>query len=502
MNLNTTTISAIHASGLSVDSDIYFTTDTAEKKFWRIDNYDISSLDDGEKVLINGVGQRFKPFVQDYVNAKWFGAKGDGVTDDKVAIQAAVDFAILYHMGEILFPAGTYMVSDTIEITITSFVTKGAITIKGVGKKSTIFKGITFNSFISNDFTFYSESEPLLINHISNLLFSVTPLTWPIFHVKAKPDLNSYVSFEHLSIKGNSCKKGWYTNNEEELPKINYYYLDSPVYEFTGIKLELTAIFHLEDVEIINCNICVHCAGALVFNMNNFVIGGAYGANSSYIGIFTEVNTFTITNSSGQSIINSIYCNNITLTNGRITYCAHKGIDFGQGSLLTIRSVDFEQNGSAVLEDSIMVGDQETGAVFIRKDVVNEDTNFNEYNSNIKYGVALINIYDCWFEANDGYTFYTEPGQNNIINFTGCKFNVGSLYMLGVCIDLIGNGIIQGTKKVNINGCISRLSFFYIKSTYSIIIASDMTASTTASFNDLDSINKRTIGMNTTSEPY
>ncbi|MEI6596386.1 MAG: glycosyl hydrolase family 28-related protein [Bacteroidota bacterium] len=501
MNLNTTTISAIHASGLSVDSDIYFTTDTAEKKFWRIDNYDISSLDDGEKVLINGVGQRFKPFVQDYVNAKWFGAKGDGVTDDKVAIQAAVDFAILYHMGEILFPAGTYMVSDTIEITITSFVTDGAITIKGVGKKSTIFQGITSKTNFASKYTFFGETEPSGFHVPSLLGFNL----WPIFHVKADPDLNSYVSFEHLSVRGNNIfvKKGWYTFNEEGEPKVNYYWLDNDFNcELTGIKLELTAIFYLEDVEIINCHICVHCAGALVFNMNNFVIGGAYGANSTYIGIFTEVNTFTITNSSGQPKIKNIYCNTITLTNGRITYCAHKGIDFGQGSLLTIRSVDFEQNGSAVLEDSIMVGDQETGAVFIRKDVVNEDTNFNEYNSNIKYGVALINIYDCWFEANDGYTFYTEPGQNNIINFTGCKFNVGSLYMLGVCIDLIGNGIIQGTKKVNINGCISRLSFFYIKSTYSIIIASDMTASTTASFNDLDSINKRTIGMNTTSEPY
>ncbi len=468
MNLNTTTISAIHASGLSVDSDIYFTTDTAEKKFWRIDNYDISSLDDGEKVLINGVGQRFKPYVQDYVNAKWFGAKGDGVTDDKVAIQAAVDFAILYHMGEILFPAGTYMVSDTIEITITSFVTKGAITIKGVGKKSTIFQGITSKTNFASKYTFFGETEPSGFHVPSLLGFNL----WPIFHVKADPDLNSYVSFEHLSVRGNNIfvKKGWYTFNEEGEPKVNYYWLDNDFNcELTGIKLELTAIFYLEDVEIINCHICVHCAGALVFNMNNFVIGGSYGANSSYIGIFTEVNTFTITDSLGETNEIHVYCNTITLTNGRITYCAHKGIDFGQGSLLTIRSVDFEQNGSLIKnEQGNTIGDEFTGAVFIRNDV------------NQEHAVVLINIYDCWFEANKGYTFYTVPEQNTILNFHGSHFNAGGTYThyeaLGVSLDIRG-GSNSGVKKINIIGCVNLMRTynaytFFINANYSVVIAS------------------------------
>jgi Pectate lyase superfamily protein len=455
MNLNTTTISAIHASGLSVDSDIYFTTDTAEKKFWRIDNYDISSLDDGEKVLINGVGQRFKPFVQDYVNAKWFGAKGDGVTDDKVAIQAAVDFAILYHMGEILFPAGTYNVSNTIEIPITNFVTDGAITIKGVGKKSTIFQGITSNFNFSNTLDFFGEAEPVGF-YIPNLLSPPPPDTWPVFHVKADPTLNSYVSFEHLSVRGNNFfKKGWYTFKSEK-PKVNYYWLDQSIYELTGIKLELTAIFHLEDVEIINCHKCLHCIGALVFNINNFVIGGAYGGSESYCGIYTEHGTFSVYN---------IYSNAITLTNGRITYCAHKGIDFGQGSLLTIRSVDFEQNGSLINnEQGNPIGDIYTGAVFIRNDVNQEQT------------VALINIYDCWFEANKGYTFYTVPEQNTILNFYGSHFNAGGGYTqyqaLGVSLDIRG-GSNSDVKNIKINGCNSLLTNFIINANHSVIISSN-----------------------------
>jgi len=457
MNLNITTISAINSStGLSY-KDIYFTTDTSEKKFWKIDPYDTTSINDGVTVLNSSdtPAKRFKPYVQDYVNAKWFGTKGDGVTDDKVAIQAAVDFAILYHMGEILFPAGTYNVSNTIEIPITNFVTDGAITIKGVGKKSTIFQGITSNFNFSNTLDFFGEAEPVGF-YIPNLLSPPPPDTWPIFHVKADPTLNSYVSFEHLSVRGNNFfKKGWYTFKSEK-PKVNYYWLDQSIYELTGIKLELTAIFHLEDVEIINCHKCLHCIGALVFNINNFVIGGAYGGSESYCGIYTEHGTFSVYN---------IYSNAITLTNGRITYCAHKGIDFGQGSLLTIRSVDFEQNGSLINnEQGNPIGDIYTGAVFIRNDVNQEQT------------VALINIYDCWFEANKGYTFYTVPEQNTILNFYGSHFNAGGGYTqyqaLGVSLDIRG-GSNSDVKNIKINGCNSLLTNFIINANHSVIISSN-----------------------------
>jgi len=44
-------------------------------------------------------------------NVRDFGAKGDGVTDDRVAIQAAVDNAVAAGMGGIFFPEGTFIVS-------------------------------------------------------------------------------------------------------------------------------------------------------------------------------------------------------------------------------------------------------------------------------------------------------------------------------------------------------------------------------------------------------
>jgi hypothetical protein len=50
-------------------------------------------------------------------NVKDFGAVGDGVTDDRLAIQAAIDDAVTNDKGGVLFPPGTYRVSRT---TVTS----------------------------------------------------------------------------------------------------------------------------------------------------------------------------------------------------------------------------------------------------------------------------------------------------------------------------------------------------------------------------------------------
>lgn len=44
------------------------------------------------------------------VNVKWFGAKGDGITDDTLAIQASIDA----NVGSLLIPPGTYVVAGLV----------------------------------------------------------------------------------------------------------------------------------------------------------------------------------------------------------------------------------------------------------------------------------------------------------------------------------------------------------------------------------------------------
>ena len=57
---------------------------------------------------------RWKRSYQGEVNAKWFGAVGDGVTADSAAIQAALDYVDRQGGGKVFLPKGTYLLeSDT-----------------------------------------------------------------------------------------------------------------------------------------------------------------------------------------------------------------------------------------------------------------------------------------------------------------------------------------------------------------------------------------------------
>ena len=64
-----------------------------------------------------GISRTVESRLRDRVSVKDFGAKGDGVTDDRVALQAAIDSAMA--SGEVLyFPAGTYMTSDRLRFQV------------------------------------------------------------------------------------------------------------------------------------------------------------------------------------------------------------------------------------------------------------------------------------------------------------------------------------------------------------------------------------------------
>jgi len=58
----------------------------------------------------------FDPLDAGIVSVKDFGARGDGVTDDTAAIQAAIDSVYLSNGGIVKFPTGRYIVSATIEV--------------------------------------------------------------------------------------------------------------------------------------------------------------------------------------------------------------------------------------------------------------------------------------------------------------------------------------------------------------------------------------------------
>ncbi|MBP1996852.1 glycosyl hydrolase family 28-related protein [Paenibacillus eucommiae] len=87
---------------------IYYVTDYGQEGHFYYDSADSVSVDNTGTILVSSGGARFKRiFDRCSVDVKWFGAKGDGSTDDSLAINSANAFAASIG-ARLVFPAGTY----------------------------------------------------------------------------------------------------------------------------------------------------------------------------------------------------------------------------------------------------------------------------------------------------------------------------------------------------------------------------------------------------------
>lgn len=80
------------------------------------------------------VSRTFQSKMSDTVSAKDFGAKGDGTTDDSIAIQAAIDYVAGLNGGTVVFPHGTY---------VCNVILKSGVTLKS----DAMMYQATFNGF-------------------------------------------------------------------------------------------------------------------------------------------------------------------------------------------------------------------------------------------------------------------------------------------------------------------------------------------------------------------
>jgi hypothetical protein len=121
--------------------------------------------------------------LRDFVSVKDFGAKGDGITDDTVAIQKALTDSATTG-GAILFPSGTYILSSTLTIS------DKPIVLLGQGMEVTILKwtgvgmvganGITYTNavaqvpFIIQDMSLVGVPNPASASTLAGVAVSVT----------------------------------------------------------------------------------------------------------------------------------------------------------------------------------------------------------------------------------------------------------------------------------------------------------------------------------------
>lgn len=139
-----TTVAGLRLTTSPTASAIYHTTDYG-KGDWYYDATDVSSADNTGTILVAGT-KRFKRIYAGALNPKWFGAKGDGVTDDI----AAFDLMIAANPvgGHVTIPAGDFRISRTL-------VLPKGISLDGDGNGA----GIILNSQINPTTSFPADSD-------------------------------------------------------------------------------------------------------------------------------------------------------------------------------------------------------------------------------------------------------------------------------------------------------------------------------------------------------
>ncbi len=130
MALIQSTLNQLRTASALSPTDQYYTTDLGQEGFWYEDGTGSPTDDNTGTVLFNtsGTNQIFRRvFDAGFVNAKWFGAKGDGIVDDTSSIQAALEFIsktndpyadneASFGGGTVFLPRGVYMVTYTLMI--------------------------------------------------------------------------------------------------------------------------------------------------------------------------------------------------------------------------------------------------------------------------------------------------------------------------------------------------------------------------------------------------
>lgn len=108
----TTTMTDLRALRKNRRNAVYFITDPGHEGHFVYDPSDTAAADNTGTVLVSTEGFRFKRVSEsDYINVKWFGARGDGSGDDIPFIQKAIDYAAASSIRTVYFPAGTYQIA-------------------------------------------------------------------------------------------------------------------------------------------------------------------------------------------------------------------------------------------------------------------------------------------------------------------------------------------------------------------------------------------------------
>jgi hypothetical protein len=164
------TLSEIRLLSGNLVSDYFYTTDLGQEGNWYYDSTDTTSADNTGTVLVTSDGKRIKRTLQNLISPLWFGAKGDGVTNDTLTLKAAlslelpvdgmgltykIDSEIIIYNKDILINnlkvlVGSFSNSSALVFGSNTVVQQGTITADGAGGTVTnqASNKLTFSSVV------------------------------------------------------------------------------------------------------------------------------------------------------------------------------------------------------------------------------------------------------------------------------------------------------------------------------------------------------------------
>jgi hypothetical protein len=95
---------------------------------FRYDSTDTTTADNGGTIIVDAASRRWKRQWSGAVDARWFGVRADGSTNDAAALQAAID--LVSTGGVVMLPRGTISYGTTLTV-------YGAVTLQGQGRGET-----------------------------------------------------------------------------------------------------------------------------------------------------------------------------------------------------------------------------------------------------------------------------------------------------------------------------------------------------------------------------
>jgi len=348
MSAINTTVSGLRA--LTGDpTAIYQTIDFGGGE-WYFDSTDTTSADNTGTIIVSTAGSRYKRIYEGAISPIWFGAKGDGTTNDTTAIQAMLD--PLPSNSTVDFGNYTYLV-DVINIYNKSYLTiigKGA-TIRGsflVGSTTDI---VSFNyQLVLKDLKFDLSYYPDSLSR--NAITFANAVKCEVDGLKFKGGNACF--YIYPINRGQHCARisirGCIT--EEDLSKLpaargsNYFlFVNNPVTvaPYTGI------ILGIGDFSVQNNNsISVNIAHILAFGVDGMLIqGNTFFHSGGYYESQTKTQNIRIAVANWLHIENNNLFEagyegilidkfaNCNIAHNNIAWCGQRDVNYGTGIRLT-----------------------------------------------------------------------------------------------------------------------------------------------------------------------